>query len=102
MEERMNAQAAQVDVPSLINDRKISRFQLTVAALCGAVVFMDGIDAQAIGYVAPTLSRLWQLKPGALGPVFGIGLLGLTIGALIAGPVADRFGRKPVILFATL
>ena len=91
-----------VDVIALLNEQRISRYQVLVAVLCAAVVFMDGYDAQAIGYVAPTLSRLWQLKPGTLGPVFGAGLFGLTIGALVAGPAADRIGRKPVILFSTL
>ena len=96
------AQPSRVNVLALLNDQPISRYQFLVAALCAAVVFMDGFDAQAIGYVAPTLSREWHLRPGALGPVFGIGLLGLTIGALVSGPVADRLGRKPVILLCTL
>ena len=96
------AQPSRVNVLALLNDQPISRYQILVAALCAGVVFMDGFDAQAIGYVAPTLSRVWQLKPGALGPAFGIGLFGLTLGALAAGPIADRFGRKPVILFCTL
>jgi AAHS family 4-hydroxybenzoate transporter-like MFS transporter len=91
-----------VDVTGLIDRQRISRYQIMVAALCAAVVFMDGFDAQAIGYVAPTLSAAWKLPKGALGPVFGAGLFGLMLGALIAGPVADRIGRKPVILISLL
>jgi AAHS family 4-hydroxybenzoate transporter-like MFS transporter len=94
--------AANVDVTRLIDEQRISRFQVMVAGLCGAVVFMDGFDAQAIGYVAPTLSAAWKLPKGALGPVFGAGLFGLMLGALILGPVADRIGRKPVIVVSVL
>jgi AAHS family 4-hydroxybenzoate transporter-like MFS transporter len=93
---------AEVDVTKLIDQQKISRYQIMVAALCAAVVFMDGFDAQAIGYVAPTLSAAWKLQKGALGPVFGAGLFGLMLGALILGPVADRIGRKPVIVVSVL
>src|SRR5438270_11082271 len=94
--------AADVDVTNLIDEQRISRFQIMVAGLCAAVVFMDGFDAQAIGYVAPGLSAAWKLQKGALGPVFGAGLFGLMLGALIFGPVADRIGRKPVIIASVL
>ncbi len=91
-----------VDVAELIDQQPVSRFQIRVIALCAGVVFMDGFDTQAIGYVAPTLGKLWNLKPGALGPVFGAGLFGLMLGALIGGPLADRIGRKRVIILSTL
>ncbi len=96
------ADAPQVNVPALIDEQKIGTFQIRVAVLCAAVVFMDGFDAQAIGYVAPTLSKAWSLKPGELGPVFAAGLFGLMLGALAFSPLADRIGRKPVIVFCTL
>ncbi len=91
-----------VDVAELIDQQPVTRFQIRVIALCAGVVFMDGFDTQAIGYVAPTLGKLWNLKPGALGPVFGAGLFGLMLGALIGGPLADRIGRKRVIILSTL
>jgi len=91
-----------VDVPALIDAQKISAFQIRVALLCAAVVFMDGFDTQAIGYVAPTLSKAWSLRPGALGPAASAGLVGLMLGALLFSPIADRIGRKPVIIASTL
>ena len=91
-----------VDLVQLINQREIGRFHLQLLGLCAAVVFMDGFDAQAIGYVAPSLSQAWHLAPGALGPVFGAGLFGIMLGALVGGPVADYLGRKRVIIFAAL
>ena len=44
-----------VDLVQLINQREIGRFHLQLLGLCAAVVFMDGFDAQAIGYVAPSV-----------------------------------------------
>ena len=54
-----------VDLVQLINQLDIRRFHFQLLALCAGVVFMDGFDAQAIGYVAPTLSQAWHLAPGA-------------------------------------
>ena len=66
------------------------------------MLFLDGFDTQAIGYVAPALAKEWGLTKAALGPVFSAGLFGLMIGALTFGPLADRIGRKKIIVFSTL
>jgi MFS transporter, AAHS family, 4-hydroxybenzoate transporter len=86
----------------LIDQTEVGRFHFQLLAICAAVVFMDGFDAQAIGYVAPSLNQSWHLPPGALGPIFGAGLFGIMLGALVGGPAADYLGRKNVILFAAI
>lgn len=63
------------------------------------VVMLDGFDTAAIGFIAPDIRSHWQLTAGDLAPLFGAGLLGLTAGALLCGPLSDRFGRKRVIEF---
>jgi AAHS family 4-hydroxybenzoate transporter-like MFS transporter len=71
-----------------------------VLSLCGLCMIMDGFDVQAMGYVAPALIKQWQIDKGALGPVFGAGLLGIMVGSLCLSIVADRIGRRPVLIGA--
>ena len=70
--------------------------------MCGLIVFVDGFDAQAMGYVAPALSAALDIPRAVLGSVISSGLVGMMIGALASGPLADRFGRRPVLIICTL
>jgi MFS transporter, AAHS family, 4-hydroxybenzoate transporter len=91
-----------VDVAVFIDAQPVGAFQVKLLLTCATVLFLDGFDTTAIGYVAPALAKQWNLGRGALGPVFSAGLFGLMIGALLFGPLADRIGRKKIIIFSTL
>jgi len=86
----------------LLDTPRLSRLQYLVFVLCALSVFADGYDTQVIAYIAPTLSSAWGLPPGALGPVFAITLLGSALGSLLLAPLADRWGRKRIIVGAAL
>jgi AAHS family 4-hydroxybenzoate transporter-like MFS transporter len=89
------------DVAAFIDEQPVGRFQIRLLLTCAAVLFLDGFDTQGIGYVAPALAHDWSLARGALGPVFSAGPMGNMIGALLFGPVADRIGRKRIIVVST-
>jgi AAHS family 4-hydroxybenzoate transporter-like MFS transporter len=91
-----------IDIADFIDRQPIGGFQVKLLLMCAAVLFLDGFDTQAIGFVAPALLKEWGLTTrAALGPVFSAGLFGLMIGALAFGPLADRVGRKAIIIFST-
>jgi len=91
-----------LDVQAFLNEHPFSRFQWTVFALCFVVVLLDGFDTAAIGYIAPSLIKEWGVTRPELAPVLSAALFGLAAGALTAGPMADRWGRKRVLLGSVL
>jgi len=89
-----------VNVQDFLNQHRFSGFQWGIFALCFLIVLLDGFDTAAIGFIAPSLLKEWGLSRAALAPVLSAALFGLAAGGLIAGPVADRFGRKKVLVIA--
>ena len=88
------------DVQALLNARGLSGYQWIIFSLCFLVVLLDGFDTATMGYIAPSLISDWGLSRAALAPVLGAALLGLAVGAFGAGPLADHWGRKSVLVVA--
>ena len=91
-----------VVVESFIDSQPVSRTQWATVLLCFLVVLADGFDTAAIGYIAPSLTELWQISKADLAPVLSASLVGVAIGALLAGPLGDRAGRKSVVIGAAV
>jgi MFS transporter, AAHS family, 4-hydroxybenzoate transporter len=91
-----------IEVTEWINQQKISRLQYLVLGLCAAAVALEGFDAQSIGFVAPAVIHEWHLAPQQFTPAFVVGLAGLLLGCLVVAPLADWFGRKKVIVGASI
>lgn len=85
-------------VAKVIDERPLGAFQKRVVILCALIAFAEGFDAQSAGFVAPTLARAWSLTPNMLGLFFSLGLVGLMLGALFIAPLADKWGRRPLLI----
>lgn len=93
---------SKIDIKTFLDGRPLSSFQIRVVLLALLVLILDGMDTTAMGFVAPALVDDWKIARVALSPVFMSGLLGLAVGALTAGPIGDRLGRKAVIVSSVL
>jgi AAHS family 4-hydroxybenzoate transporter-like MFS transporter len=95
-------QPEKINVTRLIDERPLGTLQIRVLVLCGLVALLDGMDLQSIGLAAPSIARMLHVEPRAFGAVFSAALLGLMLGAFILGPLADRVGRKRILVGSTL
>lgn len=76
----------------------MSRFQWSAIAICITLIMLDGFDVLVMAFTAASVSAEWKLTGAQLGVLFSAGLFGMAAGSLFLAPLADRFGRQPIIL----
>ena len=76
----------------------MGRQQIAAVALCILLLAVDGYDILSIRFAAPGIANEWGIDRAALGLVLSMELIGMGVGALVVGDIADRVGRRPVIL----
>jgi len=91
---------APVAVAAIIDDAPLSRYQWRVAGLCLLVGIIDGFENSAIAYVAPALAEDLSIPLTDLGKIFAAGTIGMALGAMVLGTIADLWGRKRAILLS--
>jgi MFS transporter, AAHS family, 4-hydroxybenzoate transporter len=96
------AVSATVNLTELLENSRVGALQIRVFVLCMACLIMDGFDVQAMGYTAPAVLTEWGLDRSVMGPVFAAANFGVLIGALVFSMVADKIGRRPVLVWSTV
>jgi AAHS family 4-hydroxybenzoate transporter-like MFS transporter len=94
--------APSLNIQDFLNQHPFSPYQWRIFGLCFVIVLLDGFDTGAIGFIAPSLLKEWGVSRPDLAPVLSAALFGLAAGALAAGPLADRLGRKSVLVASVL
>lgn len=88
-----------INVSTKIDQSKFNKFHGLVLFWCAFIIIFDGYDLVIYGTVISSLMEEWSLTPNQAGTLGSIALIGMMLGALIFGPLADRMGRKNVIIF---
>ena len=91
-----------VNVSQIVDNSELTPFHWSLIVLSSLCLIMDGFDVQAMGYVAPVLIREWGVPNSALGPVFSAALVGVLFGSLGCSILADRVGRRPMLIIGSL
>src|SRR3954462_5335613 len=85
-----------------VKPKTVSRFSWLAVALCAATMFVEGYDAQLMGYVVPGIAREWSVAPTSLTPAIAFGLIGMALGAFFIAPLADSYGRRRLVLYSVI
>ena len=91
-----------IPVSEIIDVQKFNRFHLRVLLCCIFIIICDGYDMFMLGTIMPSLIDQWNISAVEAGLFSSYALLGMMIGALVFGPLADKFGRKKIILICTV
>jgi benzoate transport len=76
------------------------RLRVLVIGLCFMLSMLDGADLLVMSFVAPEMAETWSISPESLGVIFSASLAGMAIGCLFVAPMADKYGRRRMILNA--
>lgn len=76
----------------------MSRLQILAVVLTVVLNALDGFDVLSISFASPGIARDWGIGKAALGAVLSMELIGMMIGSVFLGGVADKIGRRPTIL----
>lgn len=93
------ANEAQSAQPKHILDHTaMNGFQIAAVAICILLNALDGFDVLAISFAAPGIASEWGINRAQLGVVLAMELVGMAIGSIVLGGIADKSGRRPTIL----
>lgn len=86
------------DPREIILKSPMSRFQTLAVAITIGLNALDGFDVLAISFASPGIASEWGIDRAALGIVLSMELIGMAVGSVLLGGVADKIGRRPTIL----
>lgn len=72
--------------------------QWRAIAVLAAISALDGYDVLCVTFATPGIVVDWGIDKVAVGLLLSMGLVGMGVGSLLIAPLADRFGRKPLVL----
>ncbi len=88
-----------VDVRTRLDEMRLGAFHRRLIVVGGLGIMFDALDVGILSFVLAALILAWHLGPVTIGVMGSINLVGMAIGAAVAGTLADRYGRRTVFMW---
>ncbi|OSI30915.1 MFS transporter [Neisseria dumasiana] len=87
-----------MDIITRLHNLPVGKFHYKLLILIGLGWLFDAMDTGMVSFVLATLGKEWNLTPSELGWIVSVGFIGMALGAVLSGRMADRIGRKNVFV----
>src|SRR6516164_8008953 len=84
----------EIDIGTLLEERRLGAFQLQVLLLGVLILFVDGLDFSASNVGAPAVARAFGVDRSAVSVVLSSGFFGILVGSFAFGYLGDKIGRR--------
>ena len=85
-----------MDLVSRVQRLPVGKFHYTLLWVIGLGWMFDAMDTGLISFILTKMATEWSMSPAEKGWVVSIGFVGMAIGAVCSGALADRWGRRNV------
>ncbi|AOH54398.1 MFS transporter [Peribacillus muralis] len=89
---------SQINITDVVNEGEFNRFHLGILICCCLIITFDMFDLVIYSSVLPVLMEEWAISPVQAGAIGSYGFLGMMLGAIFFGILADRLGRKNILI----
>ena len=93
---------SELQIKEVMNEQPMSRYQWFIVGICLFLYIIDGFDFMVMAYVASSIGAELSLTSTHIGALISAGLVGMTVGSIFVAPLADRIGRKNLVIISLI
>lgn len=93
---------SKINITDVVNEGKFNRFHLGLLICCCLIIVFDMFDLVIYSSIVPIIMEEWSISPVEAGAIGSYGIFGMMLGAIFFGILADKFGRKNILILCVI
>lgn len=93
---------SKINITDVVNEGKFNRFHMGLLICCCLIIVFDMFDLVIYSSIVPIIMEEWSISPVEAGAIGSYGIFGMMLGAIFFGILADKFGRKNILILCVI